>query len=68
MVLNKWIPGSKSSKDLTAAALADIGTALSFMGSYLISGVNAETAQQGLSIGIKEVRKTFPNHVFVPPK
>lgn len=68
MVLNRWIPGSKSNKDLTAAALADIGTAFTFMGSYLASGINAETAKQGLSIGIEEVRKAFPNHVFIPPK
>lgn len=68
MVLNKWIPGSKSNKDLTAAALADIGTALTFMGSYLTTGINAETARQGLTIGIEEVRKAFPNYVFIPPK
>ena len=67
-VLNKWIPGSKSSKDITAAALADIGTAVTFLGTYLTEGINAETAKQGLTIGMEEVRKRFPDLAFIPPK
>jgi len=67
-VLNRWIPGSKDDKELTAAALADIGTAFSFMASYLGGTVPKETAEQALRKGVDETKKRVSSGVFIAPK
>lgn len=67
-VMNRIVPGSKANKELTDAALADVGTALSFMASYLTTGIAKEVAEQALKQGIEEARTSCPNMVFMAPR
>jgi len=52
---------------LTANALSDIGSAFSFLASYLTTGLSKELAEQALKQAVKDTRKRFPDRVFIVP-